>query len=427
MTQRLIIYLDETWPQRPDAPWAVLDERDRVIEHGRSEPRHWPPAASCEAVLGATQASWLQARLPRTAQRHQERVLRYALESQLVKDVEEQHLTVTRRDSVEDGVLSSVIVVGRARLRQILAQLEALGRRPTRLVSELQTAPAASGGAWSLAAGPGAAVVIRSGVERALAVDPAMLDDVLTQLLRQAASDGTPPTALTLHTVQHADATTAGVLAPDPLRKLTGLPCETAPPYPWWHAIHSANDLLHGEFENRQARGRRLAGLRAPLWLAAGAAAVWLAVGIVNTLWQRHQLDGIETRIARLFETALPGTPAIAPAVQLGRALDDLKASHGQLRRDDLLTLLAAYGEIRGASAHHSIAALQYENGLLRLTLNGHSGNSSNSGNDGNTNNAGGGQDDIALLQARFAALGYQFVGDADTPNRATLAVRTTP
>ncbi len=408
MTQRLIIYIDENWPEQASAPWVLLDERDRLVEEGNSEPRHWPAADICEVVLGATQASWLQTQLPRTAQRHLDRVLRYALENQLVKDVEDQHFTITHRSPSGDGITADVLVVGRSRLRRLIAQLDVIGRKPSRMVSELQSSPLSShpGDVWTLTAGPTGAIVIRYGEQRAIATEAAFAEDILTHLLQQARSDNRAPQALEIHVAANA------ALPPEidaaALQASTGLTCQTKSRRKWWRGMRSASDLLHGEFAPKGVR-TPFTGLRGPLWLTAAACVIWLTISFGGVIWQRSQLHTAEARIQRLFEAALPNTPPISPSLQLNRALDEIKSQHGLLRGDDFLSLLAVYGEIRGSGARHSINALEYDNGTLRITLKE--------------------PDDVelAVIQARFAALGYNLSTSGDNARRIALTVRSQP
>ncbi|HRD33750.1 MAG TPA: GspL/Epsl periplasmic domain-containing protein, partial [Rhodocyclaceae bacterium] len=103
--------------------------------------------------------------------------------------------------------------------------------------------------------------------------------------------------------------------------------------------------------------------------LAAGAAALMLVTSLAEVLWQRHQLGNLEDRMRRLFETSVPNTPAIAPALQLRRTLAEVRARHGQLRDDDFLALLDAYAEIGGAGTRHSISRLEYADGIMQMRL----------------------------------------------------------
>ena len=41
---QLVLYLAADWPDAPHAHWVLLDARDRVVQSGHSDARHWPPA-----------------------------------------------------------------------------------------------------------------------------------------------------------------------------------------------------------------------------------------------------------------------------------------------------------------------------------------------------------------------------------------------
>ena len=404
MTQRLIIYLDETWPAEPSAPWVLLDARDRVVQQGRSEPAHWPAAADCEIVLGGAQCAWFETRLPKTARREQERLLRYALETQLLQDVDAQHLAPTHFRPDDQGVIAGVLVVARARLRTVLAQLAAIGRAPTRATAELQGVPHAAS-RWTLALGPTGGAVLRLDAHHAFAVDRGLIADVVGHALLQLGPDERRPEGVEVRASSAGDPAGSIDAFPDGL----GLPCETGAPYPWWEASAAGTDLLIGEFapSHRGAAGRR--ALRRPLALAAAAMVVFVAANLVAVLWQRHQLGGIEERMQRLFVTAVPGTPAIAPALQLRRHLDEARAQRGELREDDLLALLAAYSEIRGSAAGRSVRSLAFEAGRLKLALDPASAH------------------ELDAVAARFAALGYLAQADRTGSPVLTISRRTQP
>lgn len=394
MSQKLIVYLDESWPEAPSAPWILLDDRDRQVEAGQSEPRHWPPAAECEVVLSGTQCAWLETRLPNAGRAEQARLLRYALEDQLIRDVDEQHLTVTRRTPGEDGVSATVLVTSRQRLRQLLAQLEQLGRKPVRITSEMQAANAPPDG-WTITIGPTGTWVLHTGMNPALAIDSGSAVALLAHLAATAKAQDRSPAAIELRCA-------LGPMMPDldELAGLTGLTMLAGPAYAWWSGRNAAADLLHDEFEQRGSGAGWHNRLRGPIALAATAAALMLLATLGEVIWQRQQLGKLEDRMRRLFETSVPNTPAIAPALQLRRALAELRARHGQLRDDDFLTLLDAYTEIGGAGTRHAITWLEYANGTLQMQLDGAP------------------PDDPALLQARLAALGFDAGWDSGTTLR---------
>lgn len=361
MKRRLVIYLDETWPARPSAPWVLLDDRDRVLESGSSEPRHWPAAHLCEAVLGGTQCAGLQVRLPRSGRREQDSLLRYALEERLIGDVEQQHLTVVDRRPATDGIQITVLVTARSRLRALLAQLQAISRPPSRMVSELQASPVEPD-AWTLCIGPGGHWILRMDAQPALALDAASAADTIAMLLQQARGSGEAPSSLTIRAAH-------GIPTPDTalLHATTGLKLNVGPEYPWWASMHGSDDLLHDEFHPGGARSGPLASMRAPALVAFGTACLFLAAGAAEVVWQKQQLAELEDRMQRIFVTAVPNTPAIAPALQLQRTLDEVRGRHGQLRSDDFLSLLERLTEAAGRNVRHTLRRVTFEGRSLTL------------------------------------------------------------
>ena len=401
--QRLIVYIDETWPQEPSAPWVLLDDRDKVLEKGESEPKHWPGAQSFEVMLSATQTNWLDATLPRGAQRHQDRLLRFALEEQLLRETDEQHLVITRRQNIDSGILVNVLVVARRRIQQLIAQFEAIGRKPAHIAAELQTIPQSADPekTWTLVIGPQKDLVLRYGREQALAVDAVFLSDILSHLLLQARTRNQEPESIEIRASSPAARPSDTDLKE--LQRAIGLPCQRTSDYLWWQSTRQATDLLQGEFSSKGARGgRALARLKGPLWLAGSAWAIWCLVTAGTVIWQHNAISTIDTRMFRLFETAVPNTPAVMPAAQLARALNDARAQHGMLRNDDFLALLNAYSEIRDTTSRHSITALNYQGGTLQLELQPLP------------------PQEATRLESRFAALGYHFTVAGNKANLYT-------
>lgn len=361
MTHRLILLIDEGWPAQAAADWVLLDARDRVVEQGRSEARHWPAAGECEVVLAGPQCTWIDARLPRCARRDEARVLRYALEDRLVRDVEEQHLTVTDRTPLDSGASVAVLALSRSRLRLVLAQLEAIGRRPTRVVAELQVAPPPAH-TWSVHVRPGPTWIVRPGVRTALAVDAAVAAEVVEHLLALA-NDGTPER---VELRLAADAERQGA---EGFSTALALAVDEGPAYQWWAGLHACKNLLHDEFATAHARAGLVRRLRAPAAIATAAGALLLVANATEVVWQGRQLDAYEARMARLFESTVPDTPAIVPALQLRRALDEARARHGQLREDDFLALLDGYSAEAATATRGAVLAFEYDGGVLSVQV----------------------------------------------------------
>ena len=367
MSTRLLLAIDEQWPTRPDCPWVLLGDDGQPVSEGHSEPRHWPAAAECEVVLTGPQCLWLEVPLPRGARRDLPRLLAYALEDRLLKDPDTQHLTLSHRRPADDGErdLAGVLVVARDRLRQLIAQLTAIGRPPRRVLAEMQTAPA-GGEVWQLSLSASGAI-LRSSPNAGLAVDGDILAPLLSQQAATARAANLAPTRIDVRL-------TPGLAAPDlaALQAETAIPMQVAVPYLWWQgADRKATNLLQGEFAFRDNGSAWLLKLRPALALGGGALAVWLLANVGEVVWMKHRLGQIGERIERIYRSSFPNAPVVAPAAQMRQQLNLERARHGLLRDDDALSLLAQATEALGTDAVDGVAALRFEEGRLDLTLAG--------------------------------------------------------
>jgi type II secretion system protein L len=363
MSQRLLLALDEHWPQQPVCPWVLLGPDDQPVSRGESDPRHWPQAERCEVLLRGPQALWLEVPLPRGAQRRDlPRLLSYALEDRLLKDPDSQALLLTHRGPAPDGEqdLGGVLVVAKERLRQLVAQLQAVGHPPHRMYAELQTCPASDQG-WHLSLGPGGGV-LRTHPEAGQALDLELLPDLLPALLARAGAQEAAPARLTLH------------LAPSQPRPELPLelPIQLGQAYEWWQGLTHGRptNLLQGEFAPRESGGGWLGRLLAPALLGAGALGLWLVATLGQTLWLGHEVSDAQARIARVYQTSFPNSPMVAPAAQMRQQLNLERSRRGLLKDDDALALLAQAAEALGTDAMDALAGLQYEEGRLDLILN---------------------------------------------------------
>ncbi len=403
MKYTLVLYIDETWPARRDCPWVLLDARNKVAEQGCSAPAHWPAAGSCVLVLGAGQCVQHSVRLPRSGRREEPALLRYALEEKLVDDVEQQHFVVAHRHADDEGLKLSVLVVAKARMRQLQTELDALGRAPDKMITELQIPALLHPGDWSLVVGPTDALVLSADGDPAMQLDPASAGAMVSLLLQQARArnDQTPKALRILLTPGSAHAALLSSLD-------VGIVTERDDAYPWWQVTDLADDLLQGAFAPARRSGGLLSRVRAPLAIGAAAIVVLLVVSLVELFVMRHQLADTEARMQRTFATAVPGVPAIAPSIQLRRELDLRLAAHGHLRHDDFLMLLDVLTETAGGSIRGHIDALEYDEGVLKVSV--------------DTTAI-----DVALLAAQLRTLGWPAERSAEHPHTLTLDTRRNP
>ena len=356
----LRVFVGEHWPERPATVWVALDATGDVLQQGQSDALHWPAADFCEAVMSAPQVSWLRTSIPeRVSRLDLKQVVASALEDRLLEDPDQCHLTLCSRD----GAMAEVLVVSRTRMRNVLAQFNALKRPLSALYSELQT-QRSHGPECTVALSAEAAILDRPG-ETPLALDLADSGDVpllLGPVLRNAAALGDP-------TVTVRAAPGIAVDMPKWRAALGTDRVSLGPEYLWHRLDGRAMDLLHDEFEPRQRRSNLLLMVKSPAIVAAAALSAYLVVTLFQVGSQHYRISQAQDRMAELFRGAFPDVPAVAPLAQTRRQLDALRASHGLLRSDDALTLLAVVADVLGAEGKDAVRSVNYEKHRLTLAF----------------------------------------------------------
>ncbi|WP_417068263.1 type II secretion system protein GspL [Niveibacterium terrae] len=356
----LRLYLTENWPSEPACEWVQIGPDGRVAAEGRSEPRHWPAAERTEVVLAGSQCVMLTARLPKAARREQDKLLRFAFEDQLIQDPESQHLVIAD----EEGDQVRALVVGRDRLRQIIAQLEALGRKPARVYAAIEACRPGNEAGWTLLRGAEQALLHgANALPFAFDAQGADVPELLLASAAQAREASRLPSRLLLRSAP-------GLASVDcrAWSEKLGLPVEAGEPWSW-HAFSSACNLLQGEFRPAGDRAAWLRPARPALALLVGVLALELVVSLGQVLWQRQQLADARHTMQTVFKSAFPNQPLVDPVAQMRTGINAERRGHGQLGDDDLLPLLAATGEALGADARDAVAQMKFEGGKLELKL----------------------------------------------------------
>lgn len=371
MNRLLRLYLPAAWPAQTSAcEWQLCDDAGGQLQFGNSEPRHWPEAERCEAILDAAQCLVLKAQLPKGVRARNAEVLAYALEEQLIGDTDGEHFVVgdaSQERRAEGGEGSSPVwVVSRTRMKTLLGALHSIGRMPQRVVSEIQLAPRRAG--WTVCLhGPQAdAGFVRLGAEDGFAFD---LPDVaappfeLQRAVDAARQSGHLPPAIDVHGAGGFDAAAAAAW-----QDALGVPVHFAGAYDWRSFPgRDARNLLVGEFapprDSRQAWG----ALRPALWLGASCLALYALFSFGEWLWLDHQRSRLQQEIADGFRAVAPQQPIQDAPLQMQRLHDRLRHERGRIGSTDFLPLLAAVG---GMSINPgALRSIGYEDGRLEFSV----------------------------------------------------------
>lgn len=342
----LFLLIDERWPETPAADWVLCGPRGAVLQQGRSEPRHWPPAERRVAVLAGAQVALCAIALPRHRRADRDRLIAYAVEERIPVDPERQHFTLLDQQG-EQGLIA---MVDAGRLRQLVDSLAALKLPLAGLYGRLQGLPRLDRAAvgvdedrlryWRWPDGAG--------------------------LVEDLAADGAP-SALARRAVQQSGV--EALLGAPALAEALGLPLAAASAVAPWYVLAGQSNLLHGDFSPRGSGPGLAAGLRWPLRIVAGALALYLVVGLFGVMKARQDELATHARVKAIFESAFPGAAMVDPVLQMRRQLNEQRPRHGALRDDDLLALLAPLAEVLGTESRAAITRLQFEGGALEVTL----------------------------------------------------------
>lgn len=290
----------------------LVDERDRVVEHGRGAPPQWPAADRREAILAAGAVRVVVLDLPPLPAHRVEQAVAYALEERLATPLETS--VVVAGPQGADGRIV-VLVASRALARALASQVPPFAR----ILAEplLAQLPPADTWRWCAAADHG---FVRTGRGEAFAVDASDQGTLPVELklaLEQAARAGRAPERV-LASVEGAAAHR------DAWTRSSGVPFEPAPPWRWDVGDGvPADDLaaaLAREPAAPAARPTRRRSLAFALTLLVAAGVLHLLATAGTWAWRKMELARTEALLADVVRVA-GATDA-----------DDLARRHAQAR-----------------------------------------------------------------------------------------------
>ena len=366
----LRLYIPGEWPSPEGAcEWALLNAQGVPLQRGKSEPRHWPAAETCEIVLTAEQCLVLQAQLPKGARARSPEVVAYALEEQLINDAEAEHFVVG--DAPADNSATPVWVVTRNRLRTLLAACNALERPPQRIISEMQLAPL-TGGHWSICLrADNATGFVRLGTESGCAfdlLDPHTPPVELQLAVETARQNHRLPLQIDIHSAR-SKASPFDQDAANAWQTRLGIPVRLAGEYNWRDLpAPDARNLMSGEFAPPRSAQAGWGSFKPTLWLGLAALLIYSLFSLGEWFWLESQSQDLRQQMTESFRAAYPQAQNIVdPPLQMQRLNDQLRRARGQLGSTDFLPLLAATGEALGSQGR--VRNLGYEDGRLEITV----------------------------------------------------------
>jgi general secretion pathway protein L len=135
-------------PPQLREPWTawLIDERARLdgvrpsdAQRFEGPPSAWPAAQEWVLVVPADLLAWHQTTLPRLPPQRWRQALPGLLEEQLLSDPDQLHMALA--PGAQSAAPTLVAVLNKAWLKEVMATLEALGRRVQRIVPEFEPGP----------------------------------------------------------------------------------------------------------------------------------------------------------------------------------------------------------------------------------------------------------------------------------------------
>jgi general secretion pathway protein L len=340
------------------AGWVKLDADGEIKASGEGPLSEIDSAGERVTVLVPGEDVLLcSAAVPGGKRRLLAQAVPYALEEQLVDDVEAQHFAF---GSIDAGRVN-VAVVSQAKMEQWLAALREAGIEPEQLIPDVLALPLPELG-WQVMHLPGRCL-IKWAAQSGSVTDPENVRLSLKALLEER--DIKPEriglidyanAPLELHElgVELDEVSSDGLAVVQLARSVDE---------------KSSINLLQGPYSRRE----RISKFWRPWRAAAALLLAWLVVQLGATIVEHHRLAAekaaLDASIEQIYRQTFPQARKVVNAkLQMERALDGLRGG-GSASSGGFGELLARAGEQFSKSDKLSLQRLSYKNGLLDVSL----------------------------------------------------------
>ncbi len=286
----------------------------------------------------------------------------YALEEQLISDIESLHFALGSADRL--GPVP-VAVVERRHMQHWLDSLQAVELRPDAMIPE-QLALPWQPGSWTVLV-EAQQVLVRSGALQGFAIDPELAAVLLRSALQDAGDNR--PQRLEVYACVAADPELAGIAADFELELVSHACTDPLALFAAnYDAEHSIN-LLQGDYSRNEQLGR----LWRPWRLTAALLVGWLILGVGTRIIDYRRLDNeqlaLQDKIEQVYRQTFPADKKIVnPRVQMERHLAELGG--GGNSGTGFLELLSQTGPVLKATPGLEVKSLRSQNGELELEVN---------------------------------------------------------
>jgi general secretion pathway protein L len=368
MAEWLVLRLPRT--EESGASWLLADGDGRPLSAVQNGPLSAAAAGAAgrrvAVLVPANEALCTMVELPNGGAARSPQVVAYALEEQLVADVESQHFAVGR---VGDHARTPVAVVARSTMDSWLAELAAAALRPDLLVVDATLLPHYTGYGVALLEGELLTISDATGVTNTLSAPPGGFEAALDVALGEQSS----VTALLLHaTPLDWQRRSSEIEAARP--KLASLKVQllNSGVLAWLAAqLHSAApiNLLQGDYAQRTTGTAQWQRWR--LAAALAGALLTVHVGVQSyRLWSlkraEHELDASIAQLVAPAQGVIDAAGSGSTRARLERAL---AASAAGGDESGLLSAMQVLAHAMSGVTGARLVGLDYHDGALQLKV----------------------------------------------------------
>jgi len=286
--------------------------------------------------------------------------LPFALEDQLIDDVEDLHFAIG--DSNEQGVTYCAIVDS-AKMDHWVNQLTQFGIQANFMVPDILAVPYMDG-SWSLLIEDNV-VLVRTGAQSGFSFEIENAEVLLSMLLQENSDN--PPEQLYVYKY---DDETGGSL------DLSGLQLQIQEdicvfnmlPLVQGLNLNNAINLLQGDYSRREQLGKIWRPWLPAAAMLAGLVFLQLAMTTTTYFQLKSQSVELQSKIIQTYRSTFPKAKRIVnPRVQMERKLKSLRGGIGE--SSSALGLLSSAATVLKSTAGLTIKSLRYKDGKLNVDL----------------------------------------------------------
>jgi general secretion pathway protein L len=343
--------------------WAIFNNKGQILDSAFNVPIATVPKHPAWVLIPGTDVLLTQAEIPSKQRQRIIQAVPYALEDQLIDDIENLHFAVGRREPASG--LIAVAVLARTQMETYLQSLHLAGIMPTVLMPDILAVPKPDDG-WGMLFFDNI-VLVRTGLHTGFAIELPSLETVLQMALQNAQ----PPSQLTVFKGPQPidtlrDLQTLGI----PILENTNDSGELA----WLAQGLLANpplNLLQGDYRPVDKiitlwRPWRLTGALLTLWGGLLLGEEWLKYQQLRQLSQ-----ALNVTIEQIYRDTFPQARKIVnPRVQMEQQLKSLRAQQtSTTQRENFLSLLTQLSTPFKQTAGLEVKRIDYQPGVFNIEL----------------------------------------------------------